>query len=423
MSAPVLSTPFPSAPATLESVSIVRDKLGDARADLLVGQGDIKKDIGKSTADLLHDANSNSQYTNANIVRANEAAMSQGDSYGLASLNSNNAVSDNVTRSGLAGIISGNDNTNSLNQQADTIAWNAMGIQNMGFKESRENAGRIADSQAAFNDRSSKYLSQSLGDSFARLSAQGENGFARQLDNTTAGFSSSAMAAASDFARLSAQGEAGFARQLLATTSAEKQVVQSEIGVTRNVLSGFADIGRSAAENYANLSIQNSLTRETVASYGNRTSDQTASVLASLNAQSMGQQRDLSIVANRSSDQSATAARDLNSVGRELFAQSANNAKENLLENSKWFALSEKTAMVNKVDSDAKLAACCCEIKETIVVSSAATQLLIQSNEATRVRDALAVTVAENAILRLRRDEPHRHFHEGRRSDSPPRRA
>lgn len=43
--------------------------------------------------------------------------------------------------------------------------------------------------------------------------------------------------------------------------------------------------------------------------------------------------------------------------------QAAVNQKDNLLEQSKWFALSEKTAMVNKCDLEAKLAACCCEIK------------------------------------------------------------
>jgi hypothetical protein len=112
---------------------------------------------------------------------------------------------------------------------------------------------------------------------------------------------------------------------------------------------------------------------------------------------------------------------------KELAIQSSLQAKESLLENSKWFALAEKTAMVNKCELESKLAACCCEIKESVIGTANATQSLIQSNESARVRDALSAAVAENSILRLRREErppypvpypvPYHHHHH--RSESP----
>jgi len=96
---------------------------------------------------------------------------------------------------------------------------------------------------------------------------------------------------------------------------------------------------------------------------------------------------------------------------KEQVLQASFLAKEGLLENSKWFALAEKTAMVNKCELESKMAACCCEIKEAVIGTSNVTQSLIQSNESSRVRDALSAAVAENSILRLRREErPHYHL-------------
>lgn len=88
--------------------------------------------------------------------------------------------------------------------------------------------------------------------------------------------------------------------------------------------------------------------------------------------------------------------------------QAAMNHKDSLLEQSKWFALAEKTAMVNKCDIESKLAACCCEIKETVSATASATQALINSNESARLRDALTTMTTENAILKMR---SHGHDH------------
>jgi len=320
-------------------------------------------------------------------------------------------------------------------------------------------------------------LQKNSDDSFARLTLQDQN----------------------SFARLSAQSENGFASELAATAEGSKQTVQSEMGVTRNLHGAFVDSAASTdrAAKYQSASIVDSFARlsaqsennaarglESIANYGNRTSDQTASVLATLSAQHNAIARDVLITARELSTQAANnasaialessrqaaaiqiqtavTAKDVALTAalnaKDLAIQSAMNAKDislqvavnskealvqaatiasaNLLENSKWFALAEKTAMVNKLDTDAKLAACCCEIKETVVVSANATQGLIQATEAARVRDALVAVATENSILRLRREDrreehrpypvpypyPYRSDSPRRRSDSPPRR-
>lgn len=87
--------------------------------------------------------------------------------------------------------------------------------------------------------------------------------------------------------------------------------------------------------------------------------------------------------------------------------QAAVNLKDSFLEQSKWFALAEKTAMLNKCELADKLAACCCEIKEAVTGTAQATQQLIQSNETTRVRDALAAANTESLYLRLKAEQNH----------------
>jgi hypothetical protein len=239
--------------------------------------------------------------------------MSQTDKYGLANLNATQSEADRITA------------------QATTIAW----------------------SQEASTDRGSKHLQSTLGDNFARLSAQGENGFYRTG---------------------------------VAVGGVDKQVVQSEMGIERGFTTGFA-----------RLSEQHCETKGVIAAYG-----------------------------NRSSDQHAAASRELHSIGKDLALQNAThygslqleasrNSKESLLEQSKWFALAEKTAMVNKCELAAKLAECCCEIKGVVLSTANATQSLIQAGEATRVRDALSAATTENAILRLRREEHHHYpvYHHG----------
>jgi hypothetical protein len=396
-----------SPPASSDSVNAVGNLVSNTRADLLVGQGQILKNNGDNTSALLRDANNNAQFVNANIERTAVAGLQE------------------TVRQG-----------ERTGAQANTIAWNEMALQDAGFAAQRSQNERINEAQSAFSDRAHKFNSQMTSDSFARLSAQGENGFARELD---------------------------------ATVQGTRQVVQSEMGVTRSLGDGFRDGSAALAANYANLSAQNfgtrdamaaygnrasdqvSAVRDTVAAYGNRTSDQTASVLATLTGQHTAQTRDLIGVSKEIAVQAALNAAALqlesakNAAASQLQAavnakdaalQAAINSKESvlqasflakdaLLENSKWFALAEKTAMVNKLDTDSKMAACCCEIKEAVIGTANATQALVQTNESSRVRDALSAAVAENSILRLRREERpifYRSDSPRRRGDSPPRR-
>jgi hypothetical protein len=365
-----------------------------------VGQGQILKNNGDITSAILRDANNNAQFSNANIERTSLANMQEG-----------------------------NRNTDRLAGKADTIAWNELGMQNTGFSAQSAQNERINEAQSAMADRAAKYNAQMTSDSFGRLASQSEN----------------------SFARLSAQGENGFARELDATNFGTRQVVQSEMGVTRSLGDGFRDGSAALAANYASLSAQNFGTRESIYNTGNRTSDQTATVLATLSAQHANQTRDYNGISRdlatqaavnaaagqlegaknwaSSQIQAAVNAKDaalqaaVNSKegvlqaavnSKEGLLQASFLAKEGLLENSKWFALAEKTAMVNKLDTDSRLA----DVKDTVIVSSNATQALILGNEATRVREALAIAATENAFLRHRHHD-HHHHHERRRSNSP----
>jgi hypothetical protein len=361
-------------PASADAVYSLGNLVSNSRADLLVGQGNILKNAGDNTSAILRDANNNAQFSNANIERNGVANIQE------------------TVRQG-----------ERVGAQANTIAWNEMSLQDAGFAAQRAQNERINEAQSAMTDRAHKFNSQMTADSFARLSAQGENGFARELD---------------------------------ATTQGTRQVVMSEMGVTRSLGDGFRDGSAALAANYSSLSAQNFGTREAIYNTGNRTSDQTATVLATLSAQHANQTRDYfgmgRDLATQAANNAAASQLEIAKNAAALQLQAAVNSKESvlqasflakdaLLESSKWFALAEKTAMTNKLDSDAKLAACCCEIKEVVVGTANATQSLIQSNESTRVRDALSAAVAENSILRLRREErlPYPFPFPFPRSDSP----
>ena len=319
-------------PATADSVTSVGYKVSDARGDILKNESDISSAI-------LRDANANVLSTQANIDRAS-----------LAGLQETNRVAERLTA------------------QATTVAWNEMGLQDAGFAAVRAQSDRTSDNQTAYADRASKHLSHSLTDSFARLSAQGEQGFHRSSDQT-----------ASVLASLSAQ----------------------HAGITRDIAEANRDSFRQSEHGF------------------HRSSDQTASVLASLSAQHAGITRDLVAVGRDLSTQASVnaAATQLEAAKNTATIQlqaalnskdaafaAAMNSKEVLVENSKWFALAEKTAMVNKCELAAKMAECCCEIKEAVVSSAGATQGLFQASETARVRDALSAAVAENAALRYRRE-------------------
>jgi hypothetical protein len=215
-----------------------------------------------NTSAVLRDANNNAQFANANIERTSLANMQEG-----------------------------NRNTDRLAGKADTIAWNEQGILESGFSAQRAQNERINEAQSAMADRAAKYNADMTSNSFARLSAQGENGFARELDATNFG---------------------------------TRQVVQSEMGVTRSLGDGFRDGSAALAANYASLSAQNFGTRELIGNSANRNSDQTAAVLATLSAQHSNQTRDF-LSATR--DLATQAANNLNASQ----LQAAMNAKDRLL--------------------------------------------------------------------------------------------
>lgn len=308
MTTPAQSVEIPCcSPATTESVAVVRDKVADTRADILVGQGAILK----AQCDYA-------SAVNANTDRGIYASMSQTDKYGLANLNATHTE---------------------------------------------------AASLGAQVDRAEDNLGRDTNNSFARLSAQGESGFYRT-------------------------------REAIGTV--DKDIFKSEISLGKDIGAGFASSNLYAANNYARLSEQNCGIKETVAAYGNRSSDQHAALARDICG--LGKEVTLQAATHYGSIQLEASK---NTAAIQL--QAALNHKESLLEQSKWFALAEKTAMVNKCELEAKLAACCCEIKEVVVGTANATQDLIQKVDTTRIRDSLAATATENAILKLRREE-HRHY-------------
>lgn len=325
MSSPSADISIPCcSPATTESVAVVRDKVADARADTLVGQGAILKAQGDYTSAILQDSCSTTAAINANTDRGIIATMSQVDKYGLAGLQATDATGDR------------------LSGQAATIAWNQAGIQNAGFAESRAQVERINDAQSAYSDRAFKNLGTGISDSFARLSVQGENGFYRTRE--------------------------GIDR-------VDRDVLKSECSVKEAIARAQADAAACCCE----------------------IKDEVLRTGKELGLQAAGNFGAVQVEAAKN-----TAAVQL---------QAAVVQKENLLEQSKWFALAEKTAMVNKCELADKLAACCCEIKEVVVGTAKETQSLITATEATRLRDALSAAATENALLKLRREEHHHYPH------------
>jgi 23S rRNA pseudoU1915 N3-methylase RlmH len=336
-----------STPATSDSVSAVGYKLSDTRADILVGQGQILKNESDVGSAILRDANGNVLATQANIDRAS-----------LAGLQETNRVGERLTA------------------QATTVAWNEMSLQDAGFAAARANTERINDAQSAFADRAAKYQSASLTDSFARLSAQSEHGFHRSSEQTAsvlASLSAQHTGVTRDIAESNRHTDRGFHRSAEQTASVLASFAAQHAGLTRDLVSVGRDLSTQASVNAAATQLEAAKNTATI------------QLQAALN----------------SKDAAFTAA--VNS--KEAAMQAAINSKEGLLENSKWFALAEKTAMVNTAQLAAKMAECCCEIKETVINTSGATQSLFQTTETARVRDALAATIAENAVLRSRREE------------------
>lgn len=333
-------------PATTESVAVVRDKVADARADILVGEGAILKAQGDYTSSILQNACGNTAAINANTSRDVLASMSQTDKYGLANLSSTRQEADRIGASidratyGLAQDVQ--DTKDKVTGQATTIAWSQNETEGRRFDGVRAQVERINEAQSAQSDRAFKYLQGQTSDSFARLSAQGE---------------------------------AGFYRTNVAIERVDRDVLKSECSVKEAIAAAQAAAAECCCE-----------VKEEVLRTGKELGLQAAQNFGAIQLEAAKNKADLQL-------------------------QAAVNHKESLLEQSKWFALAEKTAMVNKCELADKLAACCCEIKEVVTGTANATQSLIQATEATRVRDALSAANTENAILKLRREEHHHYPH------------
>lgn len=387
MTTPATATEIPCcSPATAEQLSAVQAKVGDARADILVGQGHIMKTTADYATSILQDANvnqnhivgrvaSDTQFLTGVAERGFGVTQSQIDKYGLANLNTTRDVGDKVSagvdRQGFANLQATHGESDKLGSQANTIAWNQLGVTHANFAEARAQNERINDAQSAMSDRSFKYLQGEIGDSFARLSQQGENAYARQLG---------------------------------ATFAVDKQVLKSEISLGKASADLAAGIRAEQANSYARLSEQNcGISKEIAAATA-----KLAECCCETKQLVLGTSKELGLqAANNFGAIQLEAAKNAAAIQLEQAKAFAIAEREQ----AKQFAIAAAEAARNKCELEAKLAACCCEIKEAVGSSAAATQSLIQAQEANRVRDALAAASTENAILKLRREEHHHHPH------------
>lgn len=152
-------------PVTNESVAVVRDKVSDTRADLLVGHGQILKSQGDYTSSILQNVGSNSASTNSNVDRLGLATMSQIDKYGLAGINTTNMSTDKISSDI-------NKLNESISNQNNNIAWNNESNTGRRFGEMRSQNERINDAQSAYSDRAFKYNSSQNNDNFSRMFSQ-----------------------------------------------------------------------------------------------------------------------------------------------------------------------------------------------------------------------------------------------------------
>jgi hypothetical protein len=404
-------------PATAEGLCALGGQLANTRGDILTAdaatRGTLLSAGSANTQSILTDANGNattllsktcadtasivaaverSGYNNATetgkfglanldgsrnvgdkVYQTAASTQSQIDKFGLAGINTTRSESDRLGSAidrasyGLSQDIHGE--SDKITGQATNIAWAQDGAEGRRFGEVRAQIERVNDAQSAYTDRAFKYQGQQTADSFARLSAQGE---------------------------------AGFYRTGVAVSAVDKQVVQSEIGLGKAVSHGFAETNNKISDAYARLAEQHCDLKSAIAA----AQAAAAECCCEVKQEVLRTGKELGLQAAQNFGAIQVEA-SKNTASIQL--QAAVNQKESLLEQSKWFALAEKTAMVNKCDLEAKLAACCCEIKETVTGTASATQALIQAEATTRVRDALAAASTENAILKLRREEHHPH--------------
>lgn len=428
-----MTTPAPEfpccGPATAEGLCNLGGQLANTRGDLLTAdaatRGAILSAGSANTQSILSDANGNAttllQKTCADtasivgaVERANYAGLSETGKFGLANLEGSRNVGDKVWSSaaatqsqidkyGLAGInttraesdrvgsaidrasygISQDvqDTKDKVTGQATNIAWAQDGAEGRRFDGVRAQIERVNDAQSAYTDRAFKYQGQQTADSFARLSAQGEAGFYRTRE---------------------------------AVGAVDKQVLKSEISLGKDVAAGFHHTNNSIQNAYSRLAEQHCDLKSAIATAQAAAAECCCEVKQEVLR--TGKELGLQAAGNFGAIQVEAAKNKA-----DIQLQAAVNHKESLLEQSKWFALAEKTAMVNKCELEAKLAACCCEVKELVTGTAAATQALIRDGETTRVRDALSAANTENVILKLRREEHHHyppypyHHHGSRR--------
>lgn len=362
MSSPVPMNISCCSPATTESVAVVRDKIADSRSDLLVGQGTILKSQGDYTSAILQDVSASGANTNSNVDRLGLATMAQIDKYGISGIHATHHEGDklatqlDIATRDLATEVG--DKADKHVHNANTIAWAQESNAGHRFGELRNQNERINDAQSAYSDRAFKYNSMQNSDNFSRLGT--------------------------------------------AVTNSEKQTLHSQMGLERSLNAGFTDINAFMRDSSARLGQQHCDIKSSIAAAQLAAAESFCETKRDvlLSAKELGIQAAQNFGAVQVEASKNTAA---------IQFQSALNQKESLLEQSKWFALAEKTAMLNKCEIEAKLAACCCEIKETVSTTAAATQSLIQSNESARLRDALTNATTENAILRLSHGGGGRH--------------
>jgi hypothetical protein len=171
-----------------------------------------------------------------------------------------------------------------------------------------------------------------------------------------------------------------FTASLLAAKDGELATVKTGGDIRHQTASQHGDIERSIATAREALGVQISAT----AAAGQLQVSATAAA-GQLQAANLALQAQLQASNNTASIQ----------------LENAKNFAQSQIEIGKQFAIAALTAANNKSDLEKQMAECCCEIKQSVLTTASATQSLIQSTDASRIRDSLASANQENLILRL----------------------
>lgn len=355
-------------PATAEGLCSLGGQVANARGDILTGQANIRGDLltadaatrgsllsagSANTQSILTDANGNAttilQKTcadTASIVGAVERA--------------NYAGMSQTDKYGLANLNTTRAESDRVGSAIDRASY---GLSHDVHGESDKITGQASTIAWSQNE--------SEGRRFGEVRAQIERVNDAQSAYSDRAFKFLSGSVSDSFARLSSQGENGFYRTGVAIDRVDRDVLKSECSVKEAIAAAQAAAAECCCE-----------VKQEVIRTGKELGLQAAQNFGAVQLEAAKNKADLQL-------------------------QAAVNQKDSFLEQGKWFALAEKTAMVNKCELADKLAACCCEIKEAVAGTAQATQALIRDTEASRVRDALSAATTENAILRLRREEHH----------------